>query len=344
VPLLTKGLKLAEGLNGEDQQVDANEKEEVDERTQPRTKRASEAEDRTKEEYEDINQPSDEEEDTGTGRRRAPRAIQIKFPTEEEFQKGYIWVPSFQFDAAFDNIRPVQHVETSHRCFSQRRVRDLYKRLGGPNTSLVSPLTLRPIAYLVAERNEENETRYREVSFGRADAIRQFDGAFLTHGNLVSDDVEKSRMTLLQNHIVWERVDGQHIVAACHLAKEDFLQGRMTTEVYNRSYAKHRARVIMFNQPQVYIEASMRINAKEFEKDFYTTLYEDMVLLRAIWVSCGKPNLEIRADDASRKDAVTMAASTLYMTISFVGRSFTLGSLYKRMLDCTQHAWHEDEA
>jgi hypothetical protein len=195
VPLLTKGLKLAEGLNGEDQQVDANEKEEVDERTQPRTKRASEAEDRTKEEYEDINQPSDEEEDTGTGRRRAPRAIQIKFPTEEEFQKGYIWGPSFQFDAAFDNIRPVQHVETSHRCFSQRRVRDLYKRLGGPNTSLVSPLTLRPIAYLVAERNEENETRYREVSFGRADAIRQFDGAFLTHGNLVSDDVEKSRMT-----------------------------------------------------------------------------------------------------------------------------------------------------
>jgi hypothetical protein len=220
----------------------------------------------------------------------------------------------------------------------------MYKRLGGPDASLVSPLTLRPIAYLVAERDEENETRYKEVPFRRADAIRQFDGAFHTHGNLVSGDVEKNRMSWLQNRIVWEPVDGQHIVAACHLAKEDFLQGRMTTEVYNRNYAKHKARVIMFNQPQVYIEASVRINAKEFERDFYTTLYEVMVSLCAIWISCGKPNPEIRADDASRKDAVTMAASTLHMTVSFVGRSFTLGSLYKRMLEYTRHAWHEDEA
>jgi hypothetical protein len=223
-------------------------------------------------------------------------------------------------------------------------MRDMYKRLGGPDALLVSPLILRPIAYLVAERDEENETRYREVPFGRADAIWQFDGAFLTHGNLVSGDVENSRMSWFQNRIVWEPVDGQHIVAACHLAKEDFLQGRMTTEVYNRSYAKHKARVIMFNQPQVYIEASVRINAKEFERDFYTTLYENMVSLRAIWVSCGKPNLEIRADDASMKDALTMAASALHMTVSFVGRSFILGSLYKRMLEYTRLAWHEDEA
>jgi hypothetical protein len=43
----------------------------------------------------------------------------------------------------------------------------------------------------------------------------------------------------------------------------------MTTEVYNRSYAKHKARVVMFKQPQVYIEASVRINAKEFERDFF---------------------------------------------------------------------------
>jgi hypothetical protein len=102
-------------------------------------------------------------------------------------------------------------------------VKYMYKRLGGPDASLVSPLILRPIAYLVAERDEENETRYRDVPFGRADAIRQFHGTFLTHGNLVSGDIEKNRMSWLQNHIVWESVDGQHIIVACHLAKEDFL-------------------------------------------------------------------------------------------------------------------------
>jgi hypothetical protein len=305
--------------------------------------RASQAEGRTEEEVEDIDQPFDEEEGTGMGRQWAPRSTQVKFPTEEEFQKGYIWGPSFQFDAPFDNIRPMQNVETNHRCLSQQWVRDMYKRLGRPNASLVSPLTLQPIAYLVAERYEESETRYREVPFGRVDAIRQFDGAFLTHGNLMSSDVEKSRMSWLQNRIVWEPMDGQHIIATCHLAKEDFLQGRMTTKVYNRSYAKHKARVIIFNQPQVYIKAPVRINAKEFERDFYTTLYEDMVSLYTIWISYRKPNLEIRANNSSRKDAVTMAASALHMTVSFVGRSFTLGSLYKRMLEYTRHAWHEDE-
>ena len=77
----------------------------------------------------------------------------------------------------------------------------MYKRLGGPDASLILPLTLRPIAYLVAERNADNETRYREVPFGRKDAIRQFESAFLLHRNLLSGDVEKSRMSWLQNCI-----------------------------------------------------------------------------------------------------------------------------------------------
>ena len=99
----------------------------------------------------------------------------------------------------------------------------MYKRLDGPDASLISPLTLRPFAYLVAERNEDNETRYREVRFGREDVIWQFESAFPLHGNLVSSDIEKSRMSWLQNRIVWKPVDGQHIVGACNLAKEDFL-------------------------------------------------------------------------------------------------------------------------
>ena len=99
----------------------------------------------------------------------------------------------------------------------------MYKRLGGPDASLVLPLTLRPIAYLVVERDAENETRYKEVPFGRKDAIQQFESAFCTHGNLVSTNVEKSRMSWLESRIVWEPVDGQHIVAAYHLAKENFL-------------------------------------------------------------------------------------------------------------------------
>ena len=52
--------------------------------------RALEAEGRTEEGAEDIDQPSDEEEGMKTGRRQVPKATQVKFPTEKEFQKGYI--------------------------------------------------------------------------------------------------------------------------------------------------------------------------------------------------------------------------------------------------------------
>jgi hypothetical protein len=238
VPLLAKGLTLAEGLNREDLQVNADEEEDVDDgpghvRNVLHKRRAG-----LKKKLKTLTNPS------------------TKRKTREREGRG--------------------HPEPLKSNFLRRRSskRDTFG-------DLRSSLTL-PSTYLVAERNEENETRYRKVPFGRVDAIRQFDGAFLTHGNLVSGNIEMSRMSWLQNRIVWEPVDGQHIVAACHLAKEDFLQGRMSTEVYNRSYAKHKARVIMFNQPQVYIEASVRINAKEFERDFYTTLYEDMVSLCAI--------------------------------------------------------------
>ena len=47
---------------------------------------ASKVEGMTEEEVEDIDEPSDEEEGTRMGRRRVPRATQVKFPTEEEFQ------------------------------------------------------------------------------------------------------------------------------------------------------------------------------------------------------------------------------------------------------------------
>ena len=112
----------------------------------------------------------------------------------------------------------------------------------------------------------------------------------------------------------------------------------MIEEVYNRSYAKHKARVIIFNQLQVYIKAFVGINAKEFEREFYTTLYENIVSLRTIWISCGRPSPEICADDARMKDVVTMVASTLHMIVSCMERSFTLGSLYKQMLEYIRHA------
>jgi hypothetical protein len=86
------------------------------------------------EEAEDIDQSSDEEDNTATMKERAARGQQVKFPTEEE----YIWGRDAMFDASIDNI----HAVTNHRCLSQQWVREMYRQLAGNEASLVTPLTL----------------------------------------------------------------------------------------------------------------------------------------------------------------------------------------------------------
>ena len=100
----------------------------------------------------------------------------------------------------------------------------------------------------------------------------------------------------------------------------------------------------MFDNSNLCIEASARINAKEFEREFYSTIYEDMVKLHEIWVACGKPDLDVCVDDTKRVDAITQAASALHWTVSLAKKLTSLGTLAKRMLQYTRHAWQEDEA
>ena len=81
--------------------------------------------------------------------------------------------------------------------------------------------------------------------------------------------------------------------------------GLISEEEFRTRFARHKATLIMFNNPNLYIEASVTINAKEFEREFYSTMYEDMVKLHEIWVACGKPDVDVCADNAKRVDAIT---------------------------------------
>jgi hypothetical protein len=130
----------------------------------------------------------------------------------------------------------------------------------------------------------------------------------------------------LENNIIWEPVDGQHIVAACRLAKLQEQAGLISEEEFRTYFAKRRTKFIVFNNPNLYIEASVRINAKEFEREFYSTMYEDMVKLCEIWVACGKPNPDVRVDDAKRMDAIIQA------TTPYIGRYHWRGSRHRWVL------------
>jgi hypothetical protein len=172
-----------------------------------------------KDEAKDIDDASDEDESTAVVRDKAPRGLQVKFPTEDEFRGGYIWGQNLYFEALIENIRSVQSADTNHRILLQRRVTEMYRRLQGHKASMVMPLTLRPIAYIVEDIGSDNERRQREVLFGAHGGQMEFEAAYLQNASAVSSTSEDNHRQWLENNIVWEPVDGQHIIAACRLAK-----------------------------------------------------------------------------------------------------------------------------
>ena len=167
----------------------------------------------------------------------------------------------------------------------------------------------------------------------------EFEATYLQNVSVVSSRSEDNQRQWLKNNIVWEPVDGQHIIVACQLAKVQEQVGLILEEEFRTRFAKRKAKFIVFNNPNLYIEASIRINAKEFEKKFYSTMYEDMVKLHEIQVACEKLDPDVRADDAKKADAITQTTSALYWTVSLAGKSTSLGALAKLMLQYMQHAW-----
>ena len=109
----------------------------------------------------------------------------------------------------------------------------------------------------------------------------------------------------MENIIIWEPVDGQHIVAACRLAEVEEQAGLISEEEFRTRFVRRRAKFIVFNNPNLYIVASVRMNAKESKREFYLTMYENMVKLWEIWVACRKPDADVCADDAKMVDAIT---------------------------------------
>ena len=89
-------------------------------------------------------------------------------------------------------------------------------------------------------------------------------------------------------------------------------KGKMSDEEYRERFAERKAKFVVYNNPQFYIEASVKINAREFDLTFFTTYYENLIKLRDIWKACGNPSAATRVDDAHRTKVLTMAASALH--------------------------------
>ena len=125
------------------------------------------------------------------------------------------------FSAKIVNIRNVMNVEVNHMALMQWRVSEMYNRLKGLEANEVSAITLCPIAYCYEQVNEGAEADVIEKSFNHEGAAREFEVAFLKHcpaDPSISNVMLRTRR--LQNNIVWELVNGQHIVVACKHAQQ----------------------------------------------------------------------------------------------------------------------------
>ncbi len=100
---------------------------------------------------------------------------------------------------------------------------------------------------------------------------------------------------------------------------------------------------MVYNDPHLYIDVSLRINAKEFERQFYTTMVEDLQELRAIWIACGRPDANDCGDDERWGRALMMAASALHMTANLKNHKIFMASLAKQMVDQTKLAWQKED-
>jgi hypothetical protein len=60
----------------------------------------------------------------------------------------------------------------------------------------------------------------------------------------------------LEERVLWELVDSQHILEAYHIARAKVQQGNLTEEEYRQTFSMRKARFVVYNNPSLPIEAS----------------------------------------------------------------------------------------
>jgi hypothetical protein len=269
-------------------------------------------------------------------------------PTDAEILAGSLW-GDIIFSVPLAHVQDVQHPETNHRVLSDLRMLEMYDRLKGPLQSSISKLVLRPIRWIKNETLPDGSIRKVEVSFPKTGARKEFQTMFNAFAQLVEDNLELSKRMWLENHIIWEPVDGQHVVAACKLAKRKLDAGELNLYMFEKYYYVREATFVVYDNWTYYIDKSMRVNNAEWERKRYTVVSEDLQKLRHIWEICGKPDASRPEDDKKRAKALVMAANALHRLHILrdnkgSSKALTMKDLWKDLRDIVRHAWFPNEA
>jgi hypothetical protein len=95
--------------------------------------------------------------------------------------------------------------------------------------------------------------------------------------------LEKKREKFL-SLMIWEPVDGQHILRACQvLAEKDLALGQLSQQQFDKLFVKRPAVVVAYNEEWKYIIVSFKKNDENTERKYHSTIEETLEKARAVW-------------------------------------------------------------
>ena len=141
----------------------------------------------------------------------------IKRSIVADIEEGFILGRNRTFDVMMDQVNEETTSSlTNMRILDHANVKVVYDLLQGPQRGIVSPLTLRPMAYYEAESD-------RNISFEEATARTKF---MEVQEKWPIGTIREEKLEDFLKNILWDIVDGQHIAYACKVLAKDVVKKR----------------------------------------------------------------------------------------------------------------------
>ena len=102
---------------------------------------------------------------------------------------------------------------------------------------------------------------------------------------MLGESTEEKRTVILPN-ILWELVDGQHILHAWNvLAAVELEVGQLSQEEYDSIFSKRPTKIVVYNDEACYASQSLKLNEFHTNRIYHTTLIERLTKARKVWQS-----------------------------------------------------------
>ena len=169
-----------------------------------------------------------------------------------KLKEGYVFGPEYTFAVELTKVAGPCDPCTNHRMFNEENAFRIYDMIcdGKAMRNQMSPLILRPKTYTGLDG--------RQVEFLLEGDKQVFENLHNAHVRAHGRGIAERESFL--SCFTWEPVDGQHIRVACvEIALERMQNGSMTEAQYNDLFSKWTAQVVLYDEPQLFIELSRRV-------------------------------------------------------------------------------------